>query len=322
MSLTPKYLTQEQKNKLKKSATIASLSLSISLCLLKIFGALYTGSLAVLSSMIDSLTDIFASAITVIAVRYSSQPESYYFRYGYGKAEAISALIQSAFIAGSGIFIMYDGVNRIFYPRVITQTSIGILIMVIALISTLCLVYYQRYVTKLTASQAISADSAHYLVDILTNISIIFSLIIVKYFNINWFDSLTAIGISTYLLYNAYKIAAEAVNTLMDAELNNEIRQNIKDIVMECPFSKGIHDLRTHDLGGRYMFEFHLELDGELSLAAAHDMTELVEDNLLDAYPNAVIIIHQDPVGIKEERLDNKLKINNKKKSTKKYLGK
>lgn len=308
MSLNPKYLTAEQKNKLKKSATAASLTLSICLCLLKTFGALYTGSLAVLSSMVDSLTDIFASAVTVIAVRFSSQPESYYFRYGYGKAEAISALIQSAFIAGSGIFIMYDGISRLFYPRPIEQTTTGIIIMVIALISTLLLISYQRYVTRLTESQAISADSAHYTVDVLTNISIIASLLVVKYFQISWFDSLTAIIISAYLLYNAYKIAAEAIKTLMDAELSDEIRKHIKDVVMDCPFSKGIHDLRTRDLGGRYMFEFHLELDGELSLAAAHDMTDLVEDNLLDAYPNSVIIIHQDPVGIKEERLDNKLK--------------
>lgn len=308
MSLNPRYLTQEQKNKLKKSATIASLTLSISLCLLKIFGALYTGSLAVLSSMIDSLTDIFASAITVVAVKFSSQPESYYFRYGYGKAESISALIQSAFIAGSGVFVMYDGISRLFFPRPIEQTTVGIAIMAVALISTLILISYQHYVMRMTDSQAISADSAHYMVDVLTNVSIIISLLVVKYFNLSWFDSLTAIVISAYLLYNAYLIAKEAVKTLMDAELNDEIRSDIKKIVMECPFSKGLHDLRTRDLGGRYMFEFHLELDGELSLAAAHDMTDLVEDNLLDAYPNAVIIVHQDPVGIKEERLDNKLK--------------
>ena len=183
-----KYLTQEQKNKLKKSATAASLTLSISLCLLKIFGAMYTGSLAVLSSMIDSLTDIFASAATVVAVRFSSQPESYYFRYGYGKAESISALIQSAFIAGSGIFIMYDGIRRLFYPQPIEQTTAGIVIMVIALISTIALVSYQRYVTRMTESQAISADSAHYMVDIMTNISIIVSLFVVKFFAVSWFD--------------------------------------------------------------------------------------------------------------------------------------
>lgn len=302
-----KYLTKEQSDRLKKSATIASVSLAISLCLLKAFGAVYTGSLAVLSSMIDSLTDIFASSITVIAVKFSSLPESYYYRYGYGKAESLSALIQAAFIAGSGIFVMYDGINRIFYPRPIEQTTIGLMIMVISLIATLCLVSYQKYVTRMTNSQAISADSAHYMVDVMTNLSIIVSLIVVSLFKINWFDTITAFGVSGYLLYNAYKIAIEAIKTLMDAELSEEIRQNIKDLVMECPFSKGLHDLRTHDLGGRYMFEFHLELDGELSLAAAHEMTELVEDSLIDAYPNAVVIIHQDPVGVKEDRLDNKL---------------
>lgn len=303
-----KYLNQDQINRLKRTATIASMSLAASLCLLKAFAALYTGSLAVLSSMIDSITDIFASSVTVIAVRFSSLPESYYYRYGYGKAESLSALIQAAFIAGSGIFIMYDGISRIFYPRPIEQTSIGLLIMVISLIATLCLISYQRYVTKLTSSQAISADSAHYMVDVMTNLSIIISLVVVSIFKISWFDTLTALGVSGYLLYNAYKIAGEAVKTLMDAELSDDIRKKIKELVMECPFSKGIHDLRTRDLGGRYMFEFHLELDGELSLAAAHDMTELVEDNLADAFPNAVIIIHQDPVGIKEDRLDNKIK--------------
>lgn len=307
MSLNKKYLTKEQADKLKKTATAASVSLAAALCLLKTFGALYTGSLAVLSSMIDSLTDVFASSVTLIAVKFSTRQESYYFRYGYGKAESLSALVQSAFIAGSGIFVMYDGFSRLFYPRPIEQTTIGIIIMVISLIATLGLISYQRYVTHMTESQAISADSAHYMVDVMTNASIIVSLIVVAVFHISWFDTITAFGVSGYLLFNAYKIAGEAVKTLMDAELSDDIRGQIKEIVMECPFSKGLHDLRTRDLGGRYMFEFHLELDGDISLAAAHDMTELVEDNLLDVFPNAVIIIHQDPAGVKEDRLDYKV---------------
>lgn len=307
LSKTP-TLNKAQSDRLKKIATIASISLATSLCLIKTFGAFYTGSLAVLSSMVDSLTDIFASSITAVAVRFSSLPESYYYRYGYGKAESLSALIQSAFVAGSGIFIMYDGIYRLFYPRPIEATGVGLGIMVFSLIATLCLIIFQHYVTRVTRSQAISADSAHYMVDVITNFSIIISLIVVSTFQLDWFDSATALAVSAYLLYNAYKIAADAVKLLMDAELGDEIRDNIRKLVMECPFSQGMHDLRTRDLGGRYMFEFHLELDGDLSLAAAHEMTELVEDNLGDAYPNAVIIIHQDPTGVKEERLDNKLR--------------
>lgn len=310
--MSSKPLTKEKNDKLKKTAALASISLSVVLSLLKTFGALYTGSLAVLSSMIDSLADIFASSITFIAVKFSSKPATADHRYGYGKAEALSALIQSAFIAGSGIFVMYDGFSRFFYPRQLEQTNIGILIMVISLIATIALIFFQKYVTKHTASQAISADSAHYAVDVITNISIIISLIVVKLFQISWFDTLTAFVISAYLLKNAYQLANNAVKILMDAELSDEVRLNIINIVKESPFAKGIHDLRTRDLGGTYMFEFHLELDGELSLYAAHDLTDLIEEDILSAYPNAQIIIHQDPAGIKEERLDQKIKYNSK----------
>ncbi len=310
MSLKP--LNKQHCDSLKKAAAIASISLSVALSLLKTFGALYTGSLAVLSSMIDSLADIFASSITFVAVKFSSKPATADHRYGYGKAEALSALIQSAFIAGSGIFVMYDGFSRFFYPRQLEQTGIGILIMTISLIATIALILFQKYVTKRTASRAISADSAHYAVDVITNISIIISLIVVKLFQISWFDTLTAFVISSYLLKNAYLLASDAVKVLMDAELSDEIRLNIMNIVKESPFAKGIHDLRTRDLGGTYMFEFHLELDGELSLYAAHDLTDLIEEDILTAYPNSQIIIHQDPAGIKEERLDQKIKYNRK----------
>ena len=100
----------------------------------------------------------------------------------------------------------------------------------------------------------------------------------------------------------------------MDEELSDDIRTDIIRIVRNSPFTKGIHDLRTRDLGGTYMFEFHLELDGNLSLYDAHDLTDMVEDEILEAYPNAQIIIHQDPAGIDEKRLDQIILQNKKKK--------
>lgn len=297
----------EKNNQLKKTATIASISLSVCLCLLKTFGALYTNSLAVLSSMIDSLADIFASSITYIAVRISSKPADSEHRYGHGKAEAISALIQSAFVAGSGIFVMYDGVSRILKPIQIEKTGMGLIIMLISLVATVLLIIFQKYVTRKTNSQAISADSTHYTVDVVTNLSIILTLIVVDIFNISWFDSLTAFIVSAYLIYNAYKLARDAVSVLTDCELSNEIRLNIKKIVLACPFTQGIHDLRTRDLGGTYMFEFHLELDGDLSLYQAHEYTDMVEKEIKKTYPDSQVIIHEDPAGLQEDRLDHKI---------------
>ena len=297
----------EQHGRLKKIATAASVGLSVVLTLLKVFAAIYTGSLAILSSLIDSLADIFASSVTLVAVRYSSMPASFNHRYGYGKAEAISALVQAAFIAGSGIFVLYDGIYRIFYPQPVERTEIGIVVMVVSLVATVALIVFQKYTARETGSLAIAADSEHYTVDVATNISIIVTLIVVELFGADWFDTLTASVVSAFLLLSAWKLAKKAVNLLTDAELPPEVRKKVCEVVMELPFAKGIHDLRTRDLGGAYMFEFHLELDGELPLSAAHEFTTLVEENLEEAFPGAQVIIHQDPEGVVEDRLDRKL---------------
>ncbi len=295
----PEYL-----NKLKRLAATLSVSLAVALCFLKIFGSIYTGSLAILSSLIDSLADVFASSLSFVAIKFSTRPASLEHRYGYGRAESISALAQAAFIAGSGLFVMYDGITRIINPAPLEQTDFGIVVMAISLIATLALIAFQKYVTKKTASPAIKADSAHYTVDVLTNLSIIISLLVVKFLGINWFDILTAFIISAYLIFNAYKIAAEAVAALTDRELSQDIKQKVIDIVTNSEGIKGYHDFRSRDLGGVYFFEIHLELDGNLTLNLTHELTDNVEDAIKRQFPDAQVIIHQDPYGLRENRLD------------------
>ena len=121
-------IDKEKEASLKKSASIVSIITACILTLIKIYAAFITGSLSVLSSMIDSLSDIFASLVTYVAVRYSGKPFNKNHRYGYGKAEAVSALFQAAFIAGSAIFILYDGFYRFFYPIQVEQTVFGVVI--------------------------------------------------------------------------------------------------------------------------------------------------------------------------------------------------
>ena len=289
----------------KKGAVVASISLSVTLFLLKAFASLATGSLAILSSLVDSLSDIVASIVSFVAVKISLKPASCSHRYGYFKAEHISALLQAAFIAGSGLFVVYNGIDRFLHPTVLEKTQIGILIMVFSLIATLALIVFQQYVAKHTQSIAIKADSAHYVVDILTNASIIFSLLIVQFFHAPWLDTLTAFLIAFYLIFYAYKIAREAIDALMDKELPEEIRNNVLKLMSQISDIKGVHDLRTRDLGGVYYFEIHLEMDGHLSLLQAHRLTEEAEQKIKQHYPNAQVLVHQDPSGIKEDHLDD-----------------
>ena len=184
------------------------------------------------------------------------------------------------------------------------KPGLGIVIMLLSLSATILLIVFQKYVARKTSSPAIAADSAHYTVDVLTNISIVLSLIVVKYFHIGWFDILTAFVISAYLIYNAYKIAAEAVSALTDRELSEDIRQKVIDIVVNSEGIDGYHDFRSRDLGGAYFFEIHLELDGNLTLNKTHELTDNVEEKIKQAFPGAQVIIHQDPYGLHENRLD------------------
>lgn len=294
-------------DRLKKLAVVASVSVALMLTAMKIGAALYTGSLSILSSLVDSVSDIFASLITFVAVHFSLRPASLQHRYGYGKAEALSSLLQSAFVAGSGLFVVYEGINRFINPYRLTDIDMGLWVICASIVLTLILVAFQNYVVKKTGSLAVSADSLHYVVDLATNGAIVVSLLMVKWFKINWFDTLAAIFISVYLLWNAYGLAKVAVYMLLDRELPEDIRKKVYDIVNGFDFCAGIHDLRSHDLGGTYMFEFHLELDGNLSLYEAHDMTETVERAIKKEFPNSQVIIHQDPSGLEEDRLDNRL---------------
>ena len=156
-----KLSEKEAQNRLKRAASAASVALAAALTLLKVAAAVYTGSLAVLSSMIDSLADIFASSITFVAVKFASMQATEDHRYGFGKAEAISALVQSAFVAGAGIFVLYDGIMRLFTRKTVGDPDFGIVVMVISLAATTALILFQKYVAKRTNSLAIAADSAH-----------------------------------------------------------------------------------------------------------------------------------------------------------------
>ena len=296
-----------QSDKLKNASVLASISLAVFLILLKTVAFLKTDSLAIFSSLVDSVTDLFASAISGIAVYFSTKPATNNHRYGFGKTEALSALFQALFVGVSGLFVLVDGINRLVNPVEIKDTELGLYIMITSVILTALLVLFQSYVAKKTNSLAIKADMAHYVVDFLTNGTVIISLVLVKVFGFVYFDIIAAIFISIYLIYNAYDLAKESVDMITDKELGEDVRCNIENIIKKCNDVHGVHDLRTRSLGDIYFIEMHIEIDGNFTLNKAHEITENVEKKIKELYANSQILIHQDPLGIDEERLDNVL---------------
>jgi len=286
--------------RLMRLATYASVSVAAFLIVIKLAAWLATDSVSVLSSLVDSVLDSIASLINLFAVRHALTPADREHRFGHGKAESIAGLGQAAFIAGSAAFLIFESVRRFVTPQEISHGTIGIGVMAVSIVLTFLLVRYQMRVVRQTGSTAISADSLHYRGDLLVNAAIIVSLILSTRLAMTWVDPAIAIGIAVYILYNAWLVAREALNALMDREFPDGDRQRILGIARAHPQVKGAHDLRTRRSGVQPFIQLHLELDGAMTLHDAHIISDQVEADIIAAFPGAEVIIHQDPEGLAE----------------------
>ena len=151
-----------------------------------------------------------------------------------------------------------------------------------------------------TRSVAIRADSLHYRSDLLLNLGVLASLVLVRELGWTLADPLLAVLIAGYILRGAWMIGKTALDHLMDRELPDEDRQRIRGIALAHPGVRDLHDLRTRASGTQFFIQLDLEMDGELSLNAAHAIAEEVMERVASAYPKAEVFIHQDPHGIHE----------------------
>lgn len=294
--------TSEENGRLMRLATYASVAVALTLIVVKLVAWFMTDSISLLSTLIDSLLDAAASLVNLFAVRHALAPADREHRFGHGKAEPLAALGQSTFIAGSAIFLVIEAGNRLVTPQPIAKGEVGIFVMIFAIVVTFALTRYQKYVVHKTGSVAIQADSLHYVGDLLVNAAVIVALVLVAQFGWNIVDPIFAIAIAGYILKTAWEIARGAYDMLMDRELPEEERARIKDIALAHPDVIALHDLRTRTSGPQTFIQVHVEMDGAMSLYRSHAVADEVEASLLEAYPEAEVIIHQDPHGIKEDR--------------------
>lgn len=289
-------------HRLKKAAAIAAVSVAASLICAKAFAYFATGSVSLLSTLVDSLLDLAASTINLVAIRHAAQPADREHRFGHGKAEPLAGLGQSTFIAGSAVFLLVQAGERLVTRQPISNGAIGIGVMALSIIVTLGLVLFQRRVIRKTGSLAIGADALHYRSDLLVNLGVIGALLMSTQFGWRLADPLFAIGVAIYILYNAWQIFCGSFNLLMDRELPESDRAKIRNIASAHPSVISIHDLRTRSSGTQAFIQFHLELDGNLTLIDAHTIADSVMRDVERAFPNAEVLIHEDPHGIPEPR--------------------
>ncbi|WP_257264330.1 cation diffusion facilitator family transporter [Endozoicomonas sp. ONNA2] len=294
----------EQKKRLLKLATYASVATASLLIIAKLIAWFMTGSMSLLATLLDSTMDILASLITLFAVRIAILPADDDHHFGHGKAEQLAVLAQSAFIGGSAIVLVLNTLDRITGEDVVLDNeSSGIVVMVFSIIATLILLAIQRYVIRKTNSAAIKSDSLHYQVDLLTNVAVLAALFATRY-GYHQVDNMLALLIGGYMLFSVRNLAWESIQQLMDKALPEEELQEIQKRALSVDGVLGIHDVKTRMSGSTPFIQMHLDLEPHMPLIHAHDLGVLAKRAVLEYLPEADVIVHLDPEGHDEEPQD------------------
>jgi ferrous-iron efflux pump FieF len=286
---------------LTSKAAIAGVTMALFLLAIKIYAAAETGSVALLGSLADTGFDVLASLLTLFSVRYASRPADDDHRFGHGKAEALSALVQVMLIVISAILIGWRAIVRLGNGQATEHPEYGIGVSLIAIAATFALLAYQRYVIKKTGSVAIHADHVHYQTDLLLNGAVIIAIGLESFLHLRGADALFGMGIAFWLLWGAWRALNIALEHLLDREWPSEKRDRFLAAALKHPEIKGIHDMRTRSSGMHEFCQFHAWVDPNMTVLEAHRVMDEVEEALMAEFPGVEVLIHPDPDGHKDE---------------------
>jgi ferrous-iron efflux pump FieF len=279
----------------QKASAFAILS-ALVLALSKFSAGLLSGSMAVVSSGLDSLLDVFMSGINFFAIRKAAEPADEGHPYGHGKAESIAGTIQALVIISTGGFIIYKSVVEFLEKAPIHYSGLDLGVMILSLIFSFVISTVLRRVGKKTESAALKADALHYTSDLYSNSAAIAAIVIAYFTKFLFFDTGFAIVTGIIIIVSAVKILREGISGLMDSRIPQCIEEEIQAIIEEMPFpSAGYHKLRTRYAGSRKYIDFHLLACRKLHIDEAHALAHQIENRIREKVSASDTVIHVEP---------------------------
>ncbi|HBH26336.1 MAG TPA: hypothetical protein DDX54_02915, partial [Rhodospirillaceae bacterium] len=252
-------------------AVLVTLALGLVLVAAKVWAYAATGfSAAVLASLLDSVVDIAVSAMNGAAILYAHRPPDADHRHGHGKAEGVAALAQAALMAGAGAFLAAEAVGRLLAPPPVAVPLLAAGLVLGSTLVTVAILWVQRRAVAQAPSLALEADSAHYTADLALNGGVVATLVAAWAGAPAWVDGAFGLAVAAWVGWTAWGVAGQALDMLLDAELDAATRGRIEAIALAHPAVRGLHDLRTRRAGAREAVSLDLELEPRLTLAAAH----------------------------------------------------
>lgn len=307
-------MTTKSVNAAKQDVVKLSIVSNTVLVVFKLFVGLLIGSVSVLSEAIHSGIDLAAALIAFVAVRSSAKPADKDHHYGHGKYENISGFVEAVLIFLAAAWIIYEAVKKLIHPQPIEMIGWGILVMGLSSFVNTIVSRMLFKVGNATDSIAIKADAWHLLTDVYTSAGVMGGLFLIWLIelvwaghHVHWIDPVIAIMVALLIIKAAYDLTAQSMGDLLDGSLPKEDNAKIEGLIRAQKGVISFKNLKTRKAGATRFIEFDILVDAEMTVAAAHVLTDLIISDIGNALAGAEVTIHIEPCGKKcpEECLPN-----------------
>ncbi len=274
-----------------------SVAAALATIALKSGAYLLTGSVGLLADALESVVNLVAAGVLVVALRIAAAPPDAKHEFGHGKAEYFSSGLEGALIFVAAVVIVISAVPRLLAPVPLQRVDLGLVVSAIAAIVNLLVARHLLAASRRHASIALEADAHHLMTDVWTSVGVIAGVALVEITAIPRIDPLVALGVSLHILWMGVRLIRRSVGGLMDAAVAPEDRLKLVralDQIAEHE-SIGWHALRTRQSGQRRFVNLHVLVPGQWSVARGHAVCERIEQTLAALHHPTTVLTHLEP---------------------------
>jgi len=255
-----------------------------------------TGSIALMSDALESTVNIATALAAFVAIRVAARPADARHPYGHHKAEFFSAVLEGVMIVIAALLILREAYFGLLAPVAIEAPAAGIAVnaAATAINGLWCAVLMVQ--GRRMRSPALVADGRHLLSDVVSSVGVTAGVVLALATGWAILDPALAALVALNILWSGWKVLASSIGGLMDEAVPDDVLAQIRGTISDAAHGAiEAHDLRTRHAGRITFIEFHLVVDGQTTVAEAHDICDRIEQALKSAVPGARITIHVEP---------------------------
>jgi cation diffusion facilitator family transporter len=275
-----------------------SIAAALATITLKTVAFALTGSVGLLSDAMESVVNLVAAVVVLVALRVAGRPADEQHHYGHSKAEYLSAGAEGTMILIAAAAIVASATGRLLNPRALDHVGAGLAVSIVAAgingtVAAILLRAGRRH-----RSITLTADGRHLLTDVWTSAGVVIGVAAVAVTGWDRMDPLIALGVGVNIVIAGWRLVRRSVSGLMDTALPDADQQAIDRVLARYRQQEGVrfHALRTREAGPRRFVSVHVLVPGSWTVQVGHDLLERLEADVDAALGGATVFTHLEPV--------------------------